>query len=162
MKYSKVLLDTNLFIVFIIGSIDINLIPKVGRLGAYRKDDYNLILNIINASEKLVITNSIVTETCNLLDSINNNYGYKIFKLMIEFLKKAQDKTNNMIEILENPVFIKFGFTDAEVVHLANQGCIVFTDDSKLFHIISNQDQKANRNQRVFNINHIRQQIYFS
>jgi hypothetical protein len=156
MKYKQILFDTNLFIVFIIGSIDINLIPKVKRLASYSIDDYNLLSNIIKNSETLVVTNSIVTETCNLLDSLNNNYDYKIFKIICELLKKTKDKTNNMIEILNNPAFSKFGFTDAEVNHLSNEGCIVFTDDSKLYYFMSNQGKK------VYNINHIRQLNFFS
>lgn len=155
MKYSQVVLDTNLFIVFIIGYIDINLIPKVKRLSAYNTDDFNLISNIFDSSEKLVITNSIVTETCNLLDSLNNNYEYKVFKIMIEYLKNAHDKTINMIDIINNPAFIKFGFTDAEIYQLSNQGCVVFTDDLKLYHFVSNQGKI------VYNIKHIRQNIYF-
>lgn len=150
MRYKSIILDTNIFMVFLVGNHNINLISKISRISNYTKEDYNSILNLVKSSSNIVVTNSIVTEVCNLLDSINTNYHYAIFSTLSSFLKSVQNKTIDMLDNLENDAFIKFGFTDAEIFNITDKDCLILTDDSKLAHYL------LNKGRQVLNINHIR------
>ena len=156
MKYSKIILDTNLFLLFIVGKIDINLIPKVNKLSAYSIEDYYNVLNLIRKADELIVTNSIITETCNHLDKINRKYNNEIFKQSVSIINSMSDRTIKLHQNIVGDTFIIFGFADSEIYNISDNSILILTDDLRFY------DYMKNNGRYVFNINHIRQGLWFN
>jgi len=156
MKFSKLILDTNLFLVFIVGKIDIDLIPKVKRISGYDIEDFNSIMNFVNKAKEVLITNIIATEVCNHLDKYNKQYNNEIFKKFADVLKVLTDKTIKLKDNINNDAFIIFGFADAEIYNITDLDCLIMTDDSNLSDFLNNNGRQ------VLNINHLRQERWFN
>ena len=67
MPSSGFLIDANLLILLVVGSVDRDLIPKHRRLRRFAVEDYERLLNLIGHFDRVFVTPNTLTETSNLL-----------------------------------------------------------------------------------------------
>lgn len=132
MLYDKLIIDTNLLLLLIIGSIDDGMhIDKSGRLNNYDMGDYDNILKIIKNTKEIYITPYIATEVSNLID-LKGNLKEKAFEICREIFNNfKQVKIDIHSDINENS-FIYFGLADASLVKLAPNYNILTADNRLL------------------------------
>ena len=63
----RIILDTNLLLLLVVGLTDPALIGKHKRTRSFEVTDYDLLVNVLSGYNEIVVTPHILTETSNLL-----------------------------------------------------------------------------------------------
>ena len=141
-KINRLIIDTNLLLLYLIGSFDLSLVEKTPRLNKYSDTDVGKIIALVqHFNNKILVTPNILTEITNLsgkLYLVSN--GVLFFDYLIHVIKKFDEEIKYSRDIIDkNPkAFIKLGLTDASVIDAANKKALVLTDDFALFNTLLN------------------------
>ena len=84
-----VIIDTNIFILFLAGQINENKIGTYTRNALYTKADYYFLLNILANYDRIITSPNILTETDNILNRIGGADKYK-YLLLVKTIYKQQ------------------------------------------------------------------------
>ena len=129
----NLILDTNLLILFMLGSYSPNDISTCNFTTLYNKDDFVFLESYLKIQSSICITPQVLAELSNQAFQIY--HGIK----RDEFLRKLVDKLDTINEkyielrylLKETELFYKFGFTDLSIFELAkNNNYVVLTDDA--------------------------------
>lgn len=131
----RLVLDANLLVLLFIGYLDPEHIPNCGRLNAFVKSDYELLLKILeNFEPEIVITPHVLTELSNL-SKRKMGLGDKkqaYFTMIVDKLKNFQEEHIPLSDLigLDLNAVIRFGFSDLGVIEVAKKlGAIVLSND---------------------------------
>ncbi|CAN5297022.1 hypothetical protein BH23BAC1_BH23BAC1_48190 [soil metagenome] len=140
-KYLKnkfITLDTNIFLLLVIGSYNISHVKKFKRTNTFTENDYYLLLKLIKSSQ-IILTPNIITEASNLLESYHEE-KIKIGLIALKKIIKSFEEKFEYSDILsEMDSFLKFGLTDSSINRLCRSGVIAITVDLPLFGFLSSQ-----------------------
>lgn len=130
----KLILDTPILLLFLVGSYDSDYIKNFKRTQKYTTQDYQKIKRIINQFEKVYITPQILAEISNLSFEIDSNRLGLYMKNLINQLRSYSEKYISMTILLEKyDLLSKIGFTDLATLEAANkQDFYILTDDFPL------------------------------
>jgi len=151
-RYSKagILLDTNILLLYFVGTFDKNEILKFKRTKTFAIEDYFTLIAFLSHFEKVITTPNIITEVSNLSSQIGEHFRTDYFKqfacgimLLNEFYLPSHD-------IARMEEFKRFGITDTGILCLAKTNYLVLTDDFKLSQYMQTKGIDA------LNFNHIR------
>jgi len=140
----RVVVDANLLILLLVGFLDPDHIPNCNRLNAFTKEDYFLLIKILeNFQSELVITPHVVAELSNM--SMNKmGLGEKklaYFNMMVEQLKNFHEEHITLHELLGLDIggIINLGFSDLGVIETARKinGVILSNDFDMVVHALS-------------------------
>jgi hypothetical protein len=145
-----VVLDTNILLLHIVGSLDPGLLGKIKRTNQFEITDYALLLNLLNLVPRVIVTPGILAESCNLLDAANGMHEFRIFAALKSILRVLTEEYARAALLSENVIFLKFGFTDSSIAELAAKGCVVLSDDLRLSAMLEGMGRA------VINFNHLR------
>lgn len=148
-----ILIDTNLFLLLVIGSINSRYIQSSGLLQKFDKNDYDLLVGFTSHFRTKLVTPNILTETSNLLEGFNSRTKLEPYKVLNSIVN------DNLVEVTipskdatSTKGFLKFGLTDITIEKVHEQlGCLILTDDMELSHYLSKKTNGA-----VINFEHIR------
>ncbi|HHT4259218.1 TPA: hypothetical protein ACTYZB_004885 [Klebsiella variicola] len=130
MKLSP-LIDTNLLLLFVIGSVDNgNFIDASKRLDAFTYDDYLLLKEIIDRSDSFATTPYILTEVSNLID-LHDSAAIEAYKTL-----RLISQIADVIDVMpssdtEHDHFFRYGLTDVNILNIALSRQII-TNDNRL------------------------------
>lgn len=135
MSRRKVALDTNVFLLFLVGLADRAAIARHKRLTAYDAGSYDVLCKLLASYDEIVVTPGCLAETTNLLDSDKGSrqHCYQMLKELIQSGEGLSEKHIPADKVVEQRPFMWLGFTDASYVELAAQGIPVITADLKLY-----------------------------
>lgn len=155
-RHLGLLLDTNLFVVLIIGLIDKGEIGRNKRTQAYSQEDFELLFEFINYFTNIVITPQILAETSNLIDVFTREKKSAPFLVLKQLLEDGQFKEESIpsIKIVKTHGFERFGLTDSGLVELAAGKYLILTDDLKVANYA--YEQLAD----IINFNHVRDLVW--
>lgn len=147
MSRRKVALDTNVFLLFLVGLADRAAIAHHKRLAAYDAHSYDVLCKLLTSYDEIVVTPGYLVETTNLLDSDKGSRTrcYQILKELIESGEALNEKHVPAVKAVEAQPFMWLGFTDASYVELAAQGIPVITADLKLYlQVVEKNEESVN------------------
>jgi hypothetical protein len=144
-----IVVDTNLLLLFLIGSFDKEYIYKFKRTQSYAIKDFEILSYFLN-NFIIIINPNIITEITNLSDNLNKQTDYKLFHFFKSTLSSCTESYCKTSTVMNNNAFLKFGLTDSTVYDLADKGFLVLTDDFPLYGYL------INTGKTVINFNHIR------
>ena len=124
-----VIFDTNVLLVFLIGLWDAKVISKFNRTSSYTEDDFELLLLIANKVGRIVITPHILTEACNLSDTLNKKHGYRIYEVITMMLKDTKERRQEAIRLTADPLFNYLGIADMSLIDASKRHHLIVTDD---------------------------------
>jgi hypothetical protein len=135
-KYRKrgLLIDTNLLLLYIIGSFNIELIREFRRTSHFTIDDFYLISDFIELFESKITTPHILTEVSNLIGNKPN-----LKALLKIYISNSDEKSQESIKVVQNDAFIKFGITDAAIIEVSKNSHLVMTDDNPFYGLLVNK-----------------------
>lgn len=143
-----VIIDTNLLLLLIVGTINISYIETFKRLKShFSQDDFVIFLDLIKAFPTIVTTTSILTETSNLLNQLNYSQKFSAFYKALNELKEIHLNSDE----LNQECFAKYGLTDSAIFTLATrENLLVITIDLDLYIFLVTHGVDA------INFNHLR------
>lgn len=127
----KVLVDSNLLLLLLIGSYDPSLIARFKRVGKYSVDDFELLRTFVLLFATVVTAPHVLTEVSNLANSLGSQikeqwFGH--FRTTLQLFEEHPLKAQNLSTKDE---FLAFGLTDAALCALCGEVLLV-TEDYKL------------------------------
>lgn len=145
-----ILIDTNLLLVYFVGSYDPLLIPKFKRTLAFTIEDFYILKRAFEFFSKVVTTPNILTEVNSFSNQLSADIKPTYYAKMAERVSTLEEHylTSNSICALEH--FKKFGLTDSGLIDLVKDKYLALTDDFRLASYMQNVGID------VINFNHIR------
>lgn len=145
-----ILIDTNILVLYFVGSFNQELIPTFKRTRTFTKEDYSLVVDIFNYFEVKVATPNILTEVSNLLGQLAEYLKPECFARFAKGISLLDEHYILSVDIAQVEGFKRFGLTDIGILNLARSTYLVLTDDFKLSQYLQKQGVD------VLNFNHIR------
>ncbi len=138
-----ILIDTNAFVLLIVGLVDINLISKHKRTSTYSKEDYDKLTSIIKSYERLVVLPNVWTEVDNLLNRFSGKYKWEYIKRLKEIVSLSSEKYLKSTLGIHSEYFVELGLTDSLLLELGKDCDLLITADSSLADIARAYDIKV-------------------
>jgi predicted nucleic acid-binding protein len=127
-----VIIDTNIFILFLVGQINENKIGNYTRNSLYTKEDYYFLLNILSNYDRIITSPNILTEVDNILNRITGEDKYKYLILVKTIYKQTMEKYIKTETISQNWYFDALGITDSAILMMAKESELLISGDSSL------------------------------
>lgn len=145
MSRRKVALDTNVFLLFLVGLADRAAIARHKRLDAYDASSYDVLCRLLASYDEIVVTPGCLAETTNLLDSDKGSRVscYRVLKKLIESGEELSERHIPAAKIVKEKPFMWLGFTDSSYVELAREGIPVITADFKLYQQVAARNEES-------------------
>ena len=125
----RLLLDTNVLVLLIVGSLSTDLIGQKAKLKNFDLDDFVLVARIAREATSHISTPNVLTEVSNHLGSGKQQLvpgGLEEFAKFVFLLDEFHFPSN---EIVRMPEFNSLGLTDAGILRLADdKTCVVSVD----------------------------------
>ena len=145
-----VLVDTNLLVLFLVGTVNRQRITNFKRTGDFTIEDYELLARLIGWFGKLIATPHVLSQVSDLTDRAGGELVASralLKRLVIEQIEETYDGSRVLVA---DSCFDRFGLTDAAVAAVCSRGVLVLTTDLQL-HLMLQE-----RNIDALNFNHIR------
>ena len=144
-------LDSNLLLLYVVGSASREYIEMHKRLRAYSAGDFDLLMEQLGVISTLLVTPNTLTETSNLIDHIGEPARSRIYGFLRALLSLSQTEERHVpgkqaASLAELP---RLGLTDCTLLALCAQGIPLLTADIHLF-------LAAARQGKAVNFNHLR------
>lgn len=135
MSVREVALDTNVFLLFLVGMYDKSAIERNRRLKAFDATGFEMLCDLVSRFDKIVVTPGCLAETTNLLDFDKSTRGKTYARLaeLLEATDTLDERYVNARQVVQNPCYMWLGITDSTYVELAKRGIPVITADLQLY-----------------------------
>jgi rRNA-processing protein FCF1 len=151
-KYGRlgVVIDTNLLLLFFLGSYDRRQVDVNPRLEMFSQRDFEYLVQLLNRIVKRIVTTpNILTEVSNLSNAIPERHRKAYFASFLDRLAVIDEQHVPSTTALGSR-WAEFGLTDAAIAEIARNKYLVLTDDFRL----SQSLQSAGID--TLNFNHLR------
>jgi hypothetical protein len=144
-----VLVDTNLLVLFLVGTVSRHRILNFKRTGDFTIEDFDLLVRLIDWFGKLIATPHVLSQVSDLTDLTGNELTKirELFKVLVETIEESYDASRLLVS---DPAFKRLGLTDAAIATVCCRGVLVLTADAQLHVALQERDIDA------LNFNHIR------
>jgi predicted nucleic acid-binding protein len=127
-----VLLDTNVFILFLAGQINQNRIPEYCREPMYSRKDYYFLVDKIQGFDRIITSPNILTEVDNLLNRLIGADKIQYLELIKNIYAQSLEKYLKSDLIAEQWYFAELGLTDSAILMMAKDCNLLISADSSL------------------------------
>lgn len=131
MTSRTLLIDANLLVLWAVGAVSPDLVEKHKRLGAYVRQDFQLLLDFASQYSKVLVTPNTLTEASNLALQIGGPARAHIADQLREIAEKAQEMHIESRSAMARQEFVRLGLADS--VQLEIKEAHLLTDDLGLF-----------------------------
>ena len=126
-------LDTNLFVLLVVGSESRDLIPKHRRLENYSSEDYDILTELLENADQLFVTPNTLTETSNLVSQHGEPERSLLMNRLRYLIHGSQEVVVASAEASSNVKFERFGLTDAALLEIVTADTPLLTVDVGLY-----------------------------
>ena len=153
MALRPVLLDTNLLLLFVVGTADRAAIARHGRLKAHSPETFDLLLLLLEQASEIVVTPNTAAETSNLLrQGATGSLRHALSAHFAVLLGRMREDYIRSSLAVEHRTFVRLGLSDAVISHLADGDMAILTADLDLYL----EAVKSGRD--AVNFNHVREE----
>lgn len=146
-----VLVDTNILLLYFVGSFDRNRIPDFKRTKQFAVEDFDCLRKFLSRYRNVVTMPHILSEVNSLSGQLGEPARTKFFAEFATRIRTLDEQYVPSSDASEEVSFPKLGLTDSAILHLAGKGGYrVLTDDFTLYGFLT----KAGVD--VVNFNHLR------
>ena len=151
MPPSGYFIDTNLFVLLVVGSVGRGLIEKHRRLREYSAEDYEILINLLGRVQRVYVTPNTLTETSNLLGQHAEPERSRFFERLHFIIQESEEVTVASVEASSNSAFNRLGLTDAALLEVVTPETPLVTVDLDLYLAANASGQEA-----ALNFTHLR------
>jgi len=128
------LVDTNLLMLFLVGTIDPKYIShfKITANHGFTEQDFLLLASLLKKFQRLVTTPHILAEVSNHADKFKEHSRSRIFACLASMVEQLDEQCEPSKSITKTEAFLKFGLTDAAICILSARHLLVLTVDFPL------------------------------
>lgn len=131
----RVILDTNLLVLLVVGAASEDYIHIHKKLDSYTIDDYRLLLKILSGASDVVVTPNTLSETSNLVGYIGEPARSKIYAVFRKFVGSPETKEVYVkSDVAASRVeFVRLGLADSAMLEISNATDSLPTADLDLY-----------------------------
>jgi len=133
-----ILVDTNILLLYVVGSFDPQLIPRFKRTRQFTVEDFQRLAALLGRFRAIVTTPHVLSEvnslSSQLTDPAKSGY-FAEFARRIVVLDEHYVASRTVAQLV---LFPRLGLTDVGILHLSKGGYLVLTDDSLLCRFLEN------------------------
>ena len=133
MPPSGYFIDSNLLLLFVVGSEDPELISRHRRLDGYSADDFDLLSVLISETDQVFVTPNTLTETSNLLGQHGDPQRIILFGRLREIINESREIVISSAIASDNEAFQRLGLTDSVLLEVVNAETPLLTVDFRLY-----------------------------
>jgi predicted nucleic acid-binding protein len=132
-RRNGVLVDTNLLVLLIVGSVNRERVSQFKRTSDYSSADWDLLTGILEQISQRYTLPHVLAEVSTLTDLKGQDLATA--RAILHNLIGTMDELNiRSVEACANALYVRLGLTDAAISAAAKiRGCSVLTNDSVLF-----------------------------
>jgi rRNA-processing protein FCF1 len=146
------LVDTNVLLLFLLGSLDRKLIQhKIVSNQGFDEADFDSLVTFVSRFQKLITTPHILTEVSNHAEKLKGEDRQRIFLKLVSLIEAMDEHSEPSKQISRSDAFVRFGLTDAAISAIAKKQFLVLTVDFALTGYLRKQGIEA------INFNNVRQ-----
>ena len=127
------MIDTNLVLLYIVGSIDILRIREFSRTAMFTANDFYKVSKFIDYFDLKITTPHVLTEVSNLIGNRQN-----LPTLLQTYIEKSKEIFLESSEVSKRNAFFNFGLADTAITETAKGSYLVLTDDRPLYGFLIN------------------------
>ena len=143
MSAEAVVVDANLLVLLVVGLASESYITRHKRLKAYSVADYRLLLALISAHSRMIVTPNAVTETSNLVRNIAEPACTHILQVLGVLLEEVEERYIASRDAARHQDFRRLGITDAALLNDSLQSAVLLTSDLDLYLAAARAGQKV-------------------
>jgi hypothetical protein len=133
------LIDTNLLVLFIVGSVNLNRVENFKRTRKYNRADFILLLRVIDKFKDLYTLAHVMAEVSNLTD-LTGQERIKARQILKSLLTIMEEPVIASLQAAQSSSYGGHGLVDAAIASLASVNkCTVLTDDLDLYLALSRE-----------------------
>lgn len=133
MTVPSLILDANMLLVFVIGSVDPNLLGVAKRVKEYRPKDFDTLYIFLSFYEEVVLLPNIVSEVSNLLDQIKGEKRQSCMEILAALISTRAEKYIPSDFAAKQPEYTMLGITDAAILCALEKDTHLLTADRELY-----------------------------
>ncbi len=153
MKAVPLLIDTNLLVLFVVGTAAKEYIARHKKLTEFTVEDYDMLVKIVARASEVLVTPNTLTETSNLAAYINEPARSKVLDVLRTVIASAsQERYVPSSVAAERKEFVRLGLADAALLEIAAKDVTLLTTDFDLYNTALAKGAQA------LNFNHLRDQ----
>lgn len=145
-----VLVDTNILLLYFVGSYNRELIPRFKRTVQFTVEDYDLLVRLLSCFARIVTTPNVLTEVNSLSGQMGEPAKTAYFEQFARGIATLDEQYVASAAGCQLDEFPRLGLTDSGILHLAGGRYLVLSDDFKLCRFLESAGVDA------LNFNHIR------
>jgi hypothetical protein len=145
----SVVLDTNLLVLLVVGTLDKRLISTHKRTHKFTPADFETLSRFLAGYPRIIVTPNVVTETSNLLQQTHDVTGRRLLGVLKQMLSQFTERFVPSAEAASLPEFLRLGIADSATLHTPPADSVLLTDDLPLYL------QASKLGHRAFNFNHL-------
>lgn len=129
-KYKKegVFVDSEILLLFIVGSKNPNLIRNFRRTAKFDENDFILVSEFIENFDYKITSPHILTEVSDLLGENND------FHIILEtYINLSEEKYLTSSQIAKSKSFLRFGLADSAIIEISTNSHLIFTADNRFY-----------------------------
>lgn len=127
-KRGALLVDTNLLVLLIVGSLDIEQVERFKRTRAYSREDYALLAAFAAGFRRMLTTPNVLTEVSNLVGQLGEPLRRRALVALGILAGQFEERFRASRELVLEPSFPRLGLTDSSVIFAAEAEVTVLTD----------------------------------
>lgn len=151
MRAEALILDTNLLVLFVVGTASRENIGRHKKLTQFTPDDFDALVSLVNNATAVYVTPHTLTETSNLASYIAEPARSAISEVLRAIARTSEERSVPSATASQNPAFIRLGLADAAVIESLTSEAVVLTTDLDLYLAALAQGKQA------VNFNHLRE-----
>jgi hypothetical protein len=139
------IIDTNLLLLYVVGTASPDYIEGHKRLSAFTMEDYNVLIEMISQAPAVLVTPNTLTETSNLAPPSGKGDEAKrqVLKVVRQLAESATETYVPSDEAASHPGFVRFGLTDAVLLNGVFGDAVLLTTDLELYNAAIAQGSPA-------------------
>lgn len=147
----KIVLDSNLLVLLVVGLTDQKLISKHKRTKTFEQADFGLLVRTISRFDTIILTPHVLTEVSNLISQTSEPALSAVRTTFANFIQIQEEVYVFSKDSVRQSSFIRLGLTDAAILELVSTDLALLTTDVGLYL------EAAKTNPLAENFNHLRQ-----
>ena len=133
MNAQPVLVDTNLLVLFIVGTASPSYIQRHKRLTEFDEEDYKLLVRLLSNASDVFVTPNTLTETSNLAGYISEPARSQVYRVLQKITNESTEIVIPSKSAVARTEFIRLGLTDAALIHATTENTVLLTADLSLY-----------------------------
>ena len=150
---THLVLDTNLFLLLIVGLADARFIASHDRTRAYELENFELLKKLVSPFDGFVMSQAVLAETSNLMRQYREPGRSKISNVFRELVRDSREVQIKSAAAVDRDEFLWLGLTDCVLLEMQKDELVFLTADANLYRAAYAGGGYA----ETWNFNHIRE-----